>query len=72
MVGIRERYNMLKMYQIIGLREEHQDELKKIINNDNIPEMYEIRNGYSNPLILSNILKCRIKCLADKESCKNV
>jgi hypothetical protein len=61
----------MKLYHIIGLRDiskECGDEFQKLLNNENKPEeIDQICNGYTNPLIVANIINCRTKCLSEKE-----
>jgi len=55
----------MERYNIIGLREQYPKELDKLLDDD-CAEAKEINKGYSNPLIVANIIKCRIKCLEEK------
>ena len=60
---------MSELYKIIGLRDvdpKIREEFMELINTDS-PEAVQIKKGYSNPLIVANIIKCRIKCLEDSE-----
>ena len=71
MVGIKGGNCIMKLYHIIGLRdvsEEHGEEFKKLIDDKDRPEeINQIVKGYTNPLILANIINCRTKCLNEKE-----
>jgi len=55
----------MKIYQIIGMREQYGEEFHKLKEEGN-REAIEISNGYKNPLIVANILRCRVNCLLDK------
>jgi len=62
-----------KIYEIIGLRE--LEEMKSEVNDyleKSSPEADQIKNGYTNPLIVSNIVRCRSKCLRDRGKIKHV
>lgn len=57
----------MELYKIIGLRDivkEIGEEFMKMGDKD-IPEISQIKNGYTNPLFVANIVKCRAKCLGD-------
>jgi hypothetical protein len=54
-----------EIYKVIGLRDVcKSDKFDEFIKN-NSPEANEIKNGYTNPLIVANIIRCRAKCLED-------
>jgi len=56
-----------EIYKIIGLRET--DEMNKEFNEylkSGSPESEQIVNGYTNPLVVANIVRCRVKCLIDR------
>ena len=58
---------MEEVYRIIGLRdikEELLPEFKKLSEEGSI-EANQIRHGYTNPLVLANVLKFRAKCLEE-------
>lgn len=59
---------MAKLYQILGLRDIDEYFRKEFqhLESDNIEEVNQIKNGYNNPLMVSNILRARSKCLIDK------
>ena len=61
----------MKLYHIIGLRDVKDEcgvEFKKLIEDPKRPEeINQIVKGYTNPLILANIINCRTKCLNEKE-----
>jgi hypothetical protein len=58
---------MSKIYEIIGLRDINENIKKEVIDfiDKGSLEAQQIKNGYTNPLIVANILKCRIKCLEE-------
>jgi hypothetical protein len=58
---------MSEIYKIIGLRdidENIKKEFYDFIKKDSL-EAQQIKDCYNNPLIVANILKCRIKCLEE-------
>jgi hypothetical protein len=66
-VGIGGYKKMYELYKIVGLRDidsNVREDFMKFIESDS-PEAEQIRNGYTNPLIVANILRCRVKCLED-------
>jgi hypothetical protein len=55
----------MKLYEIIGKREQNMDMFDNLVKENN-REALECVRGFKNPLIVSNIIKCRMKCLEDK------
>jgi hypothetical protein len=58
---------MSELYKIIGLRDIDKDikkEFRNFADKDSI-EAQQIKNGYTNPLIVANIIQCRLKCLEE-------
>jgi len=58
---------MSEVYKIIGLRDIDDDINKEFHNyiKEGSLEAQQIRDGYTNPLIVANILKCRMRCLEE-------
>ena len=54
----------MEIYKILGMRENNKEEFHKLVAEGNA-EAKEISNGYSNPIVVANVLKCRVKCLED-------
>ena len=55
----------MKIYKIIGMREQLKKDFLKLAKSECL-EAQQIKKGYTNPLVISNIIKCRAKCLKDK------
>lgn len=56
---------MSEVYKIIGLRDIEpslEQEFKELLKKGSV-EAEQIKNGYTNPLAVANIIRCRVRCL---------
>ena len=61
----------MKLYHIVGLRdvtEEAGEEFRKLAAEENpSEEILQIRDGYTNPFIVASIIRCKARCLDEKD-----